>query len=455
MKQLSSRFQGSNLRARALRSSVLTVGGFGAAQVFRLASNLILTRLLFPEAFGMMALVLVFIQGLYQFSDVGVGPAIMQSKRGDDPRFLNTAWTIQAGRGVLLWLAACALSYPMALFYDEPQLMQLLPVAALTLIIQGVNPTRLMLANRNLQLGRATMIDVVTQLSGIISAVVLAYLTQSVWSLVLSSIVSALVQLVLYWKYLEGERERFEWEREAAHELINFGKWIFLSTVAGFLFSQSDKMLLGKFLPLDQFGVYNIGFFLASFPLLLGVSVTHKLLIPLYRERPPKESAANFAALRKMRFVVSGGLLCGVWCLALIGVPLVELMYDSRYQNAGAIVVIIACMQMPQIIVLTYDQAALAAGDSRRFFVLAASRAIIMLGAMYVALQLFGLVGALFSIGVAMLAIYPIVVWLARHMGAWDPMHDAVFAVIGGFMIAIALWVNWGSVVQLAALNSG
>ncbi|MDG1077571.1 MAG: oligosaccharide flippase family protein [Planktotalea sp.] len=454
MNRISSLFQGSNLRVRAIRSSVLTVGGFGASQVIRLASNLILTRLLFPEAFGMMALVMVFIQGLYQFSDVGVGPAIMQSKRGDDPHFLNTAWTIQAGRGVLLWLAASVLAYPMALIYGEAQLMQLLPVAALTLVIQGFNPTRLMLANRHLQLGRVTSIDIVTQLSGIVSAVVLAYLTQSVWALVFSSIISSLVQLVLFRIYLEGHRDRFEWERPAAHELINFGKWIFLSTLAGFLFNQSDKMLLGKYLPLDQFGVYNIGFFLASFPLLLGISVTHKMLIPIYRERPPSESAENFAALRKMRFVVSGGLLAGIAILALVGVPLVELLYDSRYYQAGAIVVIIACMQVPQIIVLTYDQAALAAGDSKRFFVLAATRAIIMLSALFIALETYGLVGALFSIGLAMLVIYPVVVWLARHMGAWDPLHDISFAILGLGVIIVSLWVNWGAIAELAQVSA-
>ncbi len=454
MSKIASIFQGSTLRARAMRSSVLTVGGFGASQIIRLASNLILTRLLFPEAFGMMALVMVFIQGLYQFSDVGVGPAIMQSKRGDDPHFLNTAWTIQAGRGVLLWLAASLLAYPMALLYGEPQLMQLLPVAAFTLVIQGFNPTRLMLANRHLQLGRVTTIDIFTQLSGIVSAVVLAYLTQSVWALVFSSIISSLVQLLLFWIYLEGHRDRFEWERPAAHELINFGKWIFLSTVAGFLFNQSDKMLLGKYLPLDQFGVYNIGFFLASFPLLLGISVTHKLLIPLYRERPPKESAANFNALRKMRFVVSGGLLLGIAILAFVGVPLVSLLYDPRYHAAGAIVVIIACMQVPQIIVLTYDQAALAAGDSKRFFVLAASRALIMLAALFIALETYGLVGALFSIGLAMLVIYPVVVWLARHMGAWDPLHDMAFAVLGSAMIILALWVNWDAISSLAQISA-
>ena len=86
--------QGSGLMARATRSAGLNLMGFGTGQVLRLASNLILTRLLFPEAFGVMAMVSVFLMGLAMFSDVGVGPAIMQSKRGDDRDFLNTAWTI-------------------------------------------------------------------------------------------------------------------------------------------------------------------------------------------------------------------------------------------------------------------------------------------------------------------------------------------------------------------------
>jgi hypothetical protein len=135
-------------------------------------------------------------------------------------------------------------------------------------------------------------------------------------------------------------------------------------------------------------------------------------------------------------------------------VPLVELLYDSRYYQAGAIVVIIACMQVPQIIVLTYDQAALAAGDSKRFFVLAATRAIIMLSALFIALETYGLVGALFSIGLAMLVIYPVVVWLARHMGAWDPLHDISFAILGLGVIIVSLWVNWGAIAELAQVSA-
>ena len=131
-----------SLSARVLRSSALTMAGFGVSQGLRLVSNLVLTRLLFPEAFGLMALVMVFLMGLGQFSDVGVTPAILQSKRGDDRDFLNTAWTIQVIRGFGLWIVAVAAAWPMAALYGEPILTQLLPVAALTLLISAASGMR-------------------------------------------------------------------------------------------------------------------------------------------------------------------------------------------------------------------------------------------------------------------------------------------------------------------------
>ncbi|WP_146588221.1 oligosaccharide flippase family protein [Puniceibacterium confluentis] len=447
---LFAKFSGTSLTARALRSSFLTLGGFGFSQIVRLASNLILTRLLFPEAFGMMALVMVVMQGLMNFSDVGVTPAIMQSKRGDDRDFLDTAWTIQVVRGFCLWAVACLLAWPMSLFYDEPLLMWIVPVSAVTLIIAGFNPTRLDTANRHLMLGRVTFLDVFVQLSGVVSAVLLAWTTGSVWALVISGLISQTVQLVLYTRFLPGDHNRLRWERAAADELINFGKWIFLSTVCGFFISQGDKIIVGKYLPLDLFGVYNIGYFLASFPLLLGGMMTRKVLIPIYRERPPRDSRRNFIELRKMRCVVTGALLLLVAVFATLGVWLVEVMYDARYAAAGAIVVVLACMQMPQILVLTYDQAALAAGDSRRFFVLALARATLMVACLLVGLEFAGLIGAVVAQGVATVLAYPVVVWLSLRTGAWDPLHDLGFAVAGAALAAGALWWNWSAVIALA-----
>lgn len=453
MTMLSVFLRDEGLIARAMRSSAWTIMGYGASQVVRLISNLLLTRLLFPEAFGMMALVTVAMVGLASFSDMGIAPAIAHNRRGDDPVFLDTAWTLQVSRGFFLWLGTCALALPVAHFYGEPMLAELLPAAGLALLVAGFNPTSIETAHRHLMLGRVTLLDLSSQVIGTVAMVALAWATRSIWSLVLGSIVGAIAKLVLCMIFLPGQTNRFHLEPEAKHELVRFGRWIFLSTICGFMVAQGDRVILGKYLSLDLLGIYNIGYFLASFPLLLGNSVIGRVLIPLYRERPPAASQENFSKLRTMRFGLTGGIVCMLIVMAFSGVAVVGILYDPRFAAAGPIVVLIACMQIPQVIGMTYDQAALAAGDSRRFFFLMAPKAVLLSGFLVLGAHTAGLVGALIGQGLAMVLIYPLVVRLARRYGAWDPVHDGLFALIGLVFGGLALWLHWPAIAALSALQ--
>ena len=65
-----------------------------------------------------------------------------------------------------------------------------------------------------------------------------------------------------------------------------------------------------------------------------------------------------------------------------------------------------------------------------------------------------GLFGALIGATLAGILIYPVVVWLARHQGSWDPLHDGVFGALGVILVLLAYWVNWPAVTALVALNS-
>ncbi|RMD93434.1 MAG: polysaccharide biosynthesis protein [Alphaproteobacteria bacterium] len=443
------RLGGDGLGARAIRSALLTLGGFGASQALRLASNLILTRLLFPEAFGLMALVQVFITGLAMFSDVGITPAIMQSRRGDDPVFLNTAWTIQVFRGFALWVAAALLALPVAWFYDEPRLAAMLPVAALGLVISGFNPTTLETARRHLRYGRITLIDLASQLVGIGAAVGLALALHSVWALVFSGLVAAAFQLWAYRRFLPGGRNRLGWERDAVAELIGFGRWIFLSTIAGFVHHNGDRLVLGRFVSLAALGLYNIGFFLASVPMMVGQTLAGRLMIPLYRELAAAAPPTRPVRLALVRGAVSGGVLAGLWVLGLAGPWLVGLLYDPRYAPAGAVVVLVALAQIPSAIQLGLDQVALAAGDSARFFRLSAIRASLTLAGLIGGAQLAGLGGAIAGMGLAALAAWPALIALARAHAAWDRRHDSLGLAAGAAVAATILWVHGEKIAPL------
>ncbi|MBV0891406.1 oligosaccharide flippase family protein [Paracoccus sp. Z118] len=438
---------GQGLSQRVVRGAAWTIIGVFGSQGTRLVSNLILTRLLFPEVFGIMALIMVVITALNNFSDVGVAPAVLRSERGDDPAFLDTAFTLQAIRGVGLWLACCALAVPVAWFYDVPELAWYLPVAGFSSVIWGVLTTRIEQAQRHLHLGRLTRMEIYSQILATILTVALAAVWQSAWGLVVALVFGAVIKLVIADRMLPGHRNRFRWDPAAAREIIDFGKWIFPSTIVGFILAQGDKAILGKYLTLAALGLYNIAFFLATVAQQLGGTVIGRIMMPIYRESPPKGSRENFLRIRRIRMTLTAGFLAVLAIVAALGPWLVDVLYDARYEPAGEMVRLIACATIPQMIVLGYDHAALVAGDSRRYFALTAIRAALFLALFWLGVHLWGLVGGLGGQALAAVLAYPATVWLARRHGAWDPLHDVLAALAG--LAIVAAFVRPGQMTGL------
>jgi O-antigen/teichoic acid export membrane protein len=442
---------GDGLKARALRGTALTITSTAGGQFLRLVSNLILTRLLFPEAFGLMALVTVFITGLQMFSDVGVNASIIQNRRGNEPAFLNTAWTLQIGRGVVLWLATLALAWPIAEFYGEPQLAQLLPVAGIGSLIAGLNSTNMVTANKQLVLGRLTVMTLGCQTVSIMAMVILAWVTGSVWALVLGPLVGGSLRMLLSHIVLPGIRNRPYVEAAAAWELFHFGKFIFLSTLAAFLINQGDRAVLGKFVTMTDLALYNIAFFLASAPAIVGRALSDRVLFPLYAKKPPAESAANRAKINRARRMVTGLILTATACLSIPGVWLIETMYDARYHGAGALLILICIGALPAMITQSYGMLLVAAGNSARFSVFVISRAGLRLIILIWAAAHFGAAGVALAPLLAELLIYPVSVWLLKPTRGWDWGHDAAFACAGAALAALAVWVNLDAVTAALA----
>lgn len=419
------------LITRLLRGAAFTSGSFVIAQALRFGSNLILARLLFPEAFGLMALLTMILMGLTLLSDTGVQQSIMGHPRGDDTDFLNTAWTLNALRGVLLWLVACALAWPAATLYDAPDLLTIVPVGAVALVLSGLTPTRIYTAQRHLMLGRIMAIELAAQTAGILLMIALAYATGSVWALVWGALATAALKLALEWTTIPGPANRLRWERAAGRALLSFGGWILLSSAFGFLMAQGDRAILGLTLSIEGLGIYNIGWFLASFPILFANALVGRLLIPAYRESAEAANPATDARIKRLRILLTSLVAAMLITLALIGPWLVGFLYDDRYTLAGPIIVMIASASLMPLVTLTYDQAALARGESRRFFQMMALRASLQTALFIFGVMLAGLPGALAGQALAALIAYPFMARLARDMGVWDRRHDAIFLILG------------------------
>lgn len=434
---------GNSIRSLALRGTAITLGGTAGQQVLRLLSNLVLTRLLFPEAFGMMALVSSFTAGLQMFSDIGLRPSIIQNKRGEDPDFLNTAWTLQIIRGVVLWLAACALAWPIARFYGEEQILWLLPVVGLNALIAGFVSTKGIVANRKLQLGRQTVIGLATQASGLLVMIGFALIWPSVWALAVGGLAANLIGVWANHRFLPGMNNRLRWDRAAAHDLLNFGRFIFLSTVAVFLAGQGDKLFLGRMVSLADLGIYNIAFFLAIFPGMLGGMVAERILFPLHRQMAPSDNPDRLAKIRRARDLVIGGQMVLYSLMAFLGIWLVELMYDSRYAAAGPMLIVLALCLLPKAIMVGGSAVLLAEGDSRRFSHLVMAQAFLDILCLILGFWLFGIFGVLVSRGLAFLGTYPMQQIFVARYNAMHLGRDMIFVAVSVVVAVAVIWMNW------------
>lgn len=428
------------LRTRALHSSVLTAINYGGQMALRFGGNLILTRLLFPKAFGLMALMQSFMIGLEMLSDVGITPSIVHSKRGDEPAYLNTAWTLQAVRGVFLWLIACALAWPISWFYHEPQLQLMLPALAIHAIISGLSSTKLAIADRNLSLGRLTMIDMGAYAIGLSATVLLAWWMRSVWSLVIGGYVQATLKSVASHVLLPGERNKFAWDKSVMDEIRSYGRWIFLSTAVGYLAIQGDRLVLGRLLSVQFLGVYTVALVLSQLPTEVIRQAAGKVLFPTYSELMRTAPDRLYPMLRKSRLLLLGAAWGGALTLIIGGRWLIELLYDDRYIEASWMLPVMAFGTLGHALILSYDGILLATGNTHWLALLLSIQTAIKFASIFIGYSLGGEHGVIIGLATVTWLQYPADAWCLKRLGYWQPEIDLPLIAFGAAVAGGYLW---------------
>jgi O-antigen/teichoic acid export membrane protein len=442
----------SSLASRAARGTGLAIVGQAASQGLRILGSLVLSHLLLPEAFGIMAIVNLVILGFEMISNVGIQPAIIRHPRGDDPAFLNTAWSLQVLRGLSLWLVCVVFALPLARFYGEAELARILPVAGLVCVLSGFFSTNLVSLGRRLAIGRVVLIDVVGQCGSLFVMVALAFAYRSVWALVAGGLVSAALRLLLGHVAVLGPRNRFCWEPDAARELISFGKWILVSTLFSFLASRLDVALLTKLLSLNALGVYSVAFALANSVRDAAAQVVQSVVMPALAESY-REGSAQFASafVRGRSVLLPAGVLVYAGA-ALLSPAFFDYLIDERYRDGGWIAQLLLLGFWVAYLQETSGRALLALGDSRAWAICTAIRTFGILVGCLVGFQLAGLFGLLIGSAVGQLCGYAVLLMsLSRHglsVLRADAGHSAValalgltggpgVAVVGGYLGAV------------------
>jgi O-antigen/teichoic acid export membrane protein len=427
--------------ARGLRASLWTVVGYGAGHALRLGSNLILTRLLFREAFGLMALVNTLLFGLVMLSDLGIGPSIVQSKRGHEPAFVNTAWTLQVMRGAFLLLVSCAIAWPAARFYGEPQLLALVPAIGVNALLLGLNSTSLYTLNRRLDQSKLVLIELVSQVVSLVVMVSWALVHPSVWALLAGGCVSFLVKMAASHMLERDRPNHLWWDPSAVRELVHFGRWIFLSSILSFFASKLDALVLGRLLQMGDLGVYSIASTLARLPLEVMMSLSGGVMFPLLSESFRRDDGSLHKNLLRMRCLVVLPTVLASLLLALLGDRLIYLLYDTRYQDAGLIVRILGAGAVGAAVSASSGPALFAIGNSFLNMVLEGARVGLLIAGMILGHHFFGARGLVIGVAAVGPLIYPFWAVVLHRKGLWQPVLDLPVLFVSYGAIAVWVWL--------------
>jgi O-antigen/teichoic acid export membrane protein len=421
----------TSLKSKAMRGTVVSVLGTGTSQFLRLLCNMLLSRILFPEAFGLMALVNLLITGLHLFSDVGLNLSIVQNKRGEEPDFLNTVWTLSVARGFVLWVCGVCLASPFAKLYGEPLLAEVVPVATFTAVLHGLASTKMVGLHRRLTLGRFVLIELVTQVCAILVMVAHGLVYRSIWSLIVGLLASAAFRTVLSYVAVPGPGNRLAWAPGAVREIVSFGKWVFVSTVTTFLTMRLDVILLGKLIPLRMLGVYSMGIALTSIPSQIITRVGELVVLPALSASYREDRGKLVGAFLRVRSIVLPCALSVVLGVALLAPVFFYALYDERYHDAGWIAALATVDVWFVSLQELYSRALLASGDARPLIAINLTKLAVGAAAAMVGYHVAGVPGFIIGGALGKLAGLTVVVGSLRRHGIRTGRHEAMYTVVG------------------------
>jgi O-antigen/teichoic acid export membrane protein len=310
-----------------------------SVQVIRMATNMVLARLLVPDDFGAVALVLAFIAILQTFADLGMSVALVQREKLTN-LVIDSAFVASGFLTVFIVVAIWFSSGYIANFFEMPILSGLFKITAFAYIFKGMFSFYRCLLLRELRYKAISAITFSAFFIGGAVSIILAYLGHGAYSIVWGNLITAVVHLlvgVCIVKYVPGSFGNFEEMRR----LFSFGMWVSLGRIMGQSAGKVDTFVIGKIVNAAALG----GYYLAQKIVLLIPStysrIIDQVMLPIYskfQNEIDRVHDSYFKALSATTII----LLPSACFVFLFADPLVRVFLGDQWLNVIPLVMIMS-----------------------------------------------------------------------------------------------------------------
>ena len=301
----------------------------------KFVSNIILTRLLTPEMYGIASIGNTIINGINMLSNLGIEQSVVRSHRNDD-HFYQTAWTLHVLRGLILTVIIVLLAKPFAWFYEVDGLAAFLLIVAVSSLAMGFLNIEAVRVLRHANLRKLAIIDNVGTVLGLGIMVLWAWISPSYVALAVGSL--ATTTLFAIGTYLAFPRQncRIHFDKEAMIDMISFGKWVLISTILLFATMQIDRLALGKLVTMHVIGLYSIAWLWASIPNQILEQWAHRVYFPLVSQYVRDATSMNTIWIVR-RLYITIATVAAIVMYAVSDI-LVSILYSEQYQGVSLMI---------------------------------------------------------------------------------------------------------------------
>ncbi|WP_287963034.1 lipopolysaccharide biosynthesis protein [Alcanivorax sp.] len=460
------------LAKRVFRAGLWTATGFLFARIIGVVRLAILARLLFPDDFGLFALVTVFIGGIVALSDAGIASAVIQ-KREPDAIYLSTAWLLECFRGVLL-AAICWITAPwVADFFARPELTGLLHIAAFVPMIQGMTSLGVPLLNRDIAFGRILIMTLAHEVFQTLVAIGLAWwLDWKATALVFGLLAGHLAAVAAsYW--IHSYRPQLSFSLDAARELWAYGGHLLGAGILIYAMTNLDDAVIGRILGTEALGHYTVAFALAGYLTSRIVSLSNKVMFPAYAgiQTDVDRMLSVIQLHARLTTIILTPLVAGA---ALLPEAVIQLAVGSQWLSIAPVFVVLLAMGWVRGCATVFGPVLLARGRTRAVHKMKWIEFIVFVTTIVPAVHVLGILGAAWVLVMVYVVSLVLHLWLVRKEleASFPALVSGLFAgalpgllagfvaygfvltfggnmAHGGWMIGVVFVVAWGGLMWI------
>lgn len=435
------------LKSVNLKGDLFATGvTFGAQGIIKISSSLVLTRILRPEAYGVVTVIMSILFVIEMIGDLGLNLFVIRDPNGEEPRYLNTAWTLRLARAILNMLVVFLGAKLIASLYGAPELAEPLRVMSAGFLISALASMSFPIAIRRKRARIIVYSELAAQFISTIFSIVYCYVSRNFWGLIYGFILNNCITTIISYFFFRELRPAIHFDRHAAKEVMRFTKYSTPSSLLTLALSQFDKIVFIKFFDLRLLGVYGLGSNMAAPFEGLVSKISQMVLYPrcAHDFREKRESFTSRYYTQNTRLMLS----------ILILPPLafgashiiVSVLYPARYLQAETVFRAFMLRAMLLSLASPSEDLLIAAGQSQVILIGNIVRATwIVLGSI-VGYYAFGFMG--FIYGMALSGLPPLVyyLWLQRRLGYLMAKYEyyrvsiVVVLALTSSLLSTAVW---------------